>query len=66
MPRPPKTPDEKLEEIVRVRFTKEQRIQLQSAADHEERDLSDWLRRLALREAARVNERASKRAARTK
>jgi uncharacterized protein (DUF1778 family) len=50
-------------EFVRVRVTKEQRELLQFAADHEERELSDWLRRLAVKEATRLRDRATKKKA---
>ena len=63
MPRRPKPPEQVKSIIVRVRFTQEQRDLLQSAADHEERELSDWLRRLALKEATRISDRAAARSA---
>jgi uncharacterized protein (DUF1778 family) len=63
MPRPPKPPAEVKDATVRVRFTKEQRELLEFAAKHQERELSDWLRRVALKEATRIKKRAAKREA---
>jgi uncharacterized protein (DUF1778 family) len=66
MPRPPKSPADRMDLFVRVRVTKDQRELLEYAADKEERELSDWLRRLAVKEATRIKERETKRAAKTR
>jgi uncharacterized protein (DUF1778 family) len=56
---PKKAPSDLKSFILHVRFTTQQRDLLQFAAKHEERELSDWLRRLALKEATRIKEKAS-------
>jgi uncharacterized protein (DUF1778 family) len=56
---PKKAPGDVRSFILHVRFTAEQRDLLQSAAQEADRDLSDWVRRLVLKEAARIRERAT-------
>jgi uncharacterized protein (DUF1778 family) len=63
MPRRPKPPEQVKSIIVRVRFTQEQRDILQFAAEHEDRELSDWVRRLALKEATKIRDRAAAKSA---
>lgn len=60
---PKKAPSEVKSFILHVRFTTEQRELLQFAAQHDERELSDWVRRLALKEATRIQTRAASRSA---
>jgi uncharacterized protein (DUF1778 family) len=61
MPRRPKAPADLRSFILHVRFTTEQRDLLLFAAEHEERELSDWVRRSVLKEAARIKEQAEAR-----
>ena len=51
---------ERRSKVVQLRVTEDERQQLQAAAVHSERDLSDWLRRVVLKEAAKVNARAGR------
>jgi uncharacterized protein (DUF1778 family) len=46
--------------MVTLRVTGDQREELRRAAAHGHLDVSTWLRQLALREAARINERAAR------
>ncbi len=48
--------------LVGARVTGDQREQIRAAAAREHLDLSGWLRKVILDAAARVNERAAKRA----
>jgi uncharacterized protein (DUF1778 family) len=64
MPRRPKAPDDLRSFILHVRFTPQQRDLLVFAAEHEERELSDWVRRSVLKDAARIKEQAEARGSR--
>lgn len=48
MPRRRKPAAERKTEVIRVLVTKEQRAELQAAADRKEIDLSTWIRQTAL------------------
>ncbi len=48
------------DKVVQMRVTGPELEALHKAAEHERRSLSDWLRLLAVDEAARVNERAAR------
>jgi hypothetical protein len=56
---PKKEPGDLKKFILHVRFTLDQRDLLLFAAGREERELSDWVRRLALKEATRIKGRAT-------
>ena len=56
-----KDPADRKTLTIRIRVTEEQRRLLQSAADKLDFELSFWLRRLALEEATRINDRSARR-----
>ncbi|HLK93131.1 MAG TPA: hypothetical protein VKZ18_24770 [Polyangia bacterium] len=56
-----KDPADRKTLTIRIRVTEEQRRVLQAAADKLDFELSFWLRRLALEEATRINERGARR-----
>jgi uncharacterized protein (DUF1778 family) len=62
MPRPPKDPADKKGITLKVRVTEDQQRRLKAAADADGLDLSTWVRRLALKESTRVNDRVAKKA----
>jgi uncharacterized protein (DUF1778 family) len=64
MPRPPKTEAEKRKAVVQLRVTDAERAEIKRAADLDRRNVSDWLRRIALDAARKANERAGRRAGR--
>ncbi len=53
----PKAPSELKSFILHIRFTSAQRDLLLSVAQHEDRELVDWARRLLLKEASKIKER---------
>jgi uncharacterized protein (DUF1778 family) len=57
-----KDPADRKTLTIRVRVTEDQRRVLQAAADKLDFELSFWLRRLALEEAARINGRGTRKA----
>lgn len=64
MPRHPKPATEVKSIVFRMRLTPPQHELVVAAAHHEDRDPVDWARRLVLREATKIAERASARSAR--
>ncbi len=65
MPRHPKPPSEVKSIVFRMRLTPPQHDLVVAAAHHEDRDPVDWARRLVLREATKIVDRANVRSERT-
>jgi hypothetical protein len=59
MPRHPKPPAEVKSIVFRMRLTPPQHDLVVAAASQEDRDPVDWARRLVLREATKITERAA-------
>ena len=64
MVRPKKAESDKRTSVVQLRVTPAERADLQRAADLDRRNLSDWLRKIALDAAADAKEPASRRKSR--